>query len=696
MKKQNEKQNKRPLYVYVLVIIAYLASILLPIADIFMIDDYDIAIGMVAQRTYQAHREIENVYITGIRREQAAALVPLPQFNSDEVTTAVLDDVELLFGQLGYLRGLYMPIIGPAPPLPHLEDVERPLPSNSGLIMDVDDLVFAHVIRAPSAEYLRFYEDIIAIFSNILTIGVFEGHLEALRAAIQDDISVRGHDEVFGNFSHAIATGLMRPNVLVDEDALETQRQQAMDEVEPLTFQVGQNIVTAGDIITEEAFMALTELGYVDRDPALLLTGAAGSILIVTIIFFVGLLYMYLMLPELLKNKRKVFLLFTLYMMTLVLMRIMAGLPFYITPIMLFAMLTAVLLDTKLSIVLTVGISLLTLALAPAEAMYLGYLVVCGVYAAIIARYVIVRERFFLSLSSMALVAVLMVLASNFLFEQSLSASAVNSAIFALSTGLVTAFICIGSLTLWESIFEITTPNTLMTLTDPNNTLLRRLTIEAPGTYHHSLVVANLSEAACYDIGANHVLARVGAYFHDIGKMKYPQYFAENQNGENPHDLLPPKDSAAVIIDHVTRGLELARDYKLPLVIRDFIEQHHGTGLIKYFYFMEKKAHPDEEVNEVHFRYPFKVPQTRETAVCMLADTCEAAVRSSISSGKTADELSNFVRMLIKDKLEDGQLNESGLAIKDLDVIAKAFMRVFKGMYHERIPYPSSEPKVAE
>jgi len=176
--------------------------------------------------------------------------------------------------------------------------------------------------------------------------------------------------------------------------------------------------------------------------------------------------------------------------------------------------------------------------------------------------------------------------------------------------------------------------------------------------------------------------------------MKYPQYFAENQSGENPHDTLPPRTSVEVITDHVARGLELSKQHKLPQPIRDFIEQHHGTSLMKVFYFKERSAHPDEDIDENDFRYQFTIPQSPESAVVMLADTCEAAVRSKMTvEGAKIEDMDAFVRVLIKDKLEDGQLNDSGLSIKDLDSIAKAFMRVFKGMYHERVPYPSGTVK---
>jgi putative nucleotidyltransferase with HDIG domain len=275
------------------------------------------------------------------------------------------------------------------------------------------------------------------------------------------------------------------------------------------------------------------------------------------------------------------------------------------------------------------------------------------------------------------------------IFDRAYSATLLNGAAVAAANGIVTVIVCIGSLPIWENLFGIVTILKLQDLSNPNNELLRRLTMEAPGTYHHSLIVSNLAETAAYDIGANADMVRVGAYYHDIGKLKYPQYFIENQAGENPHDTMDPYSSVQVIISHVTHGLELADNYKLPKVIKDFIAEHHGNSLIQYFYYKYQSENPGEVINEDDFRYKSKPPQSKETAIVMLADGVEAAVRAMAPSGKTREEVEDFVRSLIKKILDSGQLANSPLTLKDIDTAIGAFMRVFKGLYHERIPYPN-------
>jgi len=252
--------------------------------------------------------------------------------------------------------------------------------------------------------------------------------------------------------------------------------------------------------------------------------------------------------------------------------------------------------------------------------------------------------------------------------------------------------IAVGSLPLWEVLFGVVTPIKLLDLTNPTNPLMRRLTIEAPGTYHHSLIVANLAESAAYDIGANPHIARAGGYYHDIGKLKYPQYFSENITGRNPHEDMDPLSSAQIIISHIAYGQTLAAEYRLPLFLRDIIYQHHGTSLIRYFYCKAKDMENLEDASTIvdkdDYHYPYMIPQSKEAAVVMLADGIEAAVRSMMNQGKDIGDMEAMINKMIKDKLADGSLADSRLSIRDVDVIGKSFYRVLKGMYHERIPYP--------
>jgi putative nucleotidyltransferase with HDIG domain len=239
-----------------------------------------------------------------------------------------------------------------------------------------------------------------------------------------------------------------------------------------------------------------------------------------------------------------------------------------------------------------------------------------------------------------------------------------------------------------EWLTGIETDMTLLEWSDLNRPLLQRLSLEAPGTYAHTIAIANLAEAACRAIGANALLARVGAYYHDIGKVARPQYFVENQaRGRNPHDVLRPDDSATIIRDHVSAGLDLAVQYRLPRALRAFITEHHGTGAISYF--LEKArtadgAPPDRD----HYQYPGPLPQTAETAVVMLADGIEAATR--VLAEPTVDRIREVVNHIVRQRIEQGQLADAPLTMRQVEIIKAEFTRVLAGMYHNRIDYPAA------
>ncbi|MEY2544319.1 MAG: cyclic-di-AMP phosphodiesterase PgpH [Verrucomicrobiota bacterium] len=279
----------------------------------------------------------------------------------------------------------------------------------------------------------------------------------------------------------------------------------------------------------------------------------------------------------------------------------------------------------------------------------------------------------------------------------------------ALGNGIVTAMIVGGALPMLEHLFQITTDVSWLELSDLNHPLLRRMTIEAPGTYHHSLVVANLAEAAGEKIGANATLCRVCAYFHDVGKLVKPEYFTENMNFErNPHDDLAPTMSALIIIAHVKEGVDLALTHKLNKQIIDVIQQHHGTSLVFYFYqraiqqqedaraggkIMNIREEDIPEVQEESFRYSGPKPQTKESAIVSLADIVESASRSL--EKPTPQKIEQLVNELIEERIADGQLDECDLTLGELRVIAERFRFTLMTMLHTRIAYPKHESKFA-
>jgi putative nucleotidyltransferase with HDIG domain len=275
--------------------------------------------------------------------------------------------------------------------------------------------------------------------------------------------------------------------------------------------------------------------------------------------------------------------------------------------------------------------------------------------------------------------------------EQDVLRTTINALVGIVMGGLA-ASLTLAAFFALSAILDITTPFQLMELSRPTHPLFRRLLLKAPGTYHHTLLVSNMAEEAAERIGADGLLARVGAYYHDIGKTMRPYFFTENRVGNvNPHDRLDPRTSAKIILSHVQDGLDLAEKYGLPSAVRAFIPEHQGTGLILAFYRNAIRAanedgHDTQEVREEDFRYPGPRPQSKETAIVMLADSCEARVRSA-RPGST-DEIERTVREMIKARLDEGQLDESELTLHDLEEIRQAFVSVLQGVFHPRVKYP--------
>lgn len=260
-------------------------------------------------------------------------------------------------------------------------------------------------------------------------------------------------------------------------------------------------------------------------------------------------------------------------------------------------------------------------------------------------------------------------------------------------TALVTPVMTYGLLPLVESTFGITTDFSLLELSNLNHPLLTRLSVEAPGTYHHSIIVGNLAEAASQAIGANSLLARVGSYYHDIGKIEKSEYFVENQfRGENPHEKLTPRMSALILMNHVKRGLELAEKYKLPKSVREIIGQHQGTTVMSFFHQKAlNQKNGGSEVSEVDYRYPGPRPQTKEAAIVMLADTVDAAARTL--KEPTHSRLKGLIEELVDGRFQEGQLDESPLTLRDLERIKESFLLILAGTFHARVEYPEKEEK---
>lgn len=453
-------------------------------------------------------------------------------------------------------------------------------------------------------------------------------------------------------------------------------------------------IIQRGERFTPFNVAKLEAIRAVSQHEEHFLLSVAGISLVVIALIIITSLYFAYYEPRIYANNRYIVLMaFIVVVLTAVGKAVdLSKGPAFLVPIAIGPTLVSLLLGARPAIVIAVATSLLAgLVLGQKFDATLIFLAggIVGAYAVkgVRKRSQLFKAGVFIGIANSFCVVGLGIL-NNFEAQAIL-----NDAAFFLINGMAVGAVTTGTLHLFESLSQITTNITLLELADPNNPLLKELILKAPGTYHHSLIVGNLAEAACDAIGANGLLARVGSYYHDIGKVEKAEYFAENQPiMESQHDKLAPSMSSLIIISHVKDGIDKAKKAKLSAALMDFIEQHHGTGLIYYFYQRALESVDDlTKIEEDGFRYPGPKPQTKETAIVHLADSVEAASRTL--KNPTPANLEEMVRRIINNKFIDGQLDECELTLKDLNIIAAVFSKALTGVYHLRVQYPNEEEK---
>lgn len=643
-----------------------------------------VQVGSVATKRYVAPEDTVDEAATEKLREAAANSVG-PIYKTD---TTVMDK------NVTMVEGVFQELDTVLAGLPEGESfynavqeisLELPVVLSNRQLMAYENLT--------AEQRKAFANDCVSVLKEIYDKGVTADGLTEAKASGLGYLQELAWSSDLKTMAGVILSAAVEPNLIVDEAAVEAAKEEKRAEVDEVLIRKNQKIVDEGEIITQEIYDKLVALNLVSE------TGLEGSLmpmlgsLVITGMLFAA-LYLFFRWGKgnILLKPNEIRMLFTIYMMMVLLIRILANLTiFTIVPVGLFAMLVSLLVGRRMALWLNALFCIIGCFIFNGDVQFLMYALISGTFAALIIQKTDKRSHLIPAALGMAAVDFVTTISLGFFFGEGYSAELLLQSGIGAVTGLLSMIVAVGSLPFWENMFEANTPLRLMELTNPNNELLRKLMIEAPGTYHHSLIVANLAETAVYDIGGNTALARAGAYYHDVGKLRYPQFFAENQSGHNPHDELPPEKSAKIITGHTKGGLELAERYKLPPVVRDMIVEHHGNSLVKFFYFKALKLYGAENVNEADYRYQGRIPSSRESAVVMLADTVEAAVRSMLGHGKTMEEAEAAVKNLMKDKLDDGQLNNSGLTLNELETIRLAFLKVFHGMYHERVSYPEQK-----
>ncbi len=661
---------------------------------------YDLSVGSISHETINATKDVVDEVTTEDRRQAAAnAVEPTYRFE-DGVKEEVLSSLSSLFGELGtvqqYAETLQKEDAGSV-----ISFTDEEIAYAQGLVtgISLSRYQVSTLLRTPKDQFDKMVSLVTTAVSNSLNTTIREGQVAQ---SIQTIIQIVGYQldvSLTQNIVPTVLRACVKPNMTIEQEATEQARQAARDAIEPVVYLQGQNIVREGDRITRSQLEMLRSLGLLKND-SYDLSSYIGALLIVLLSFCSMLLGLRLLNPEILRDPRKLSVTLSVLDLGLVLSIITYRFvnPYFIPTAFVPLLLTALLnpnvgmAGIASSAILISGLAAVGSGTFIYETILLMLTCLSGGMVAVWflkgnpQRVQVVLSGILLAvINSMCIYAVALLTSSD-------SFNPMSTVLWGMGAGILSGALAVGFQIVYEAVFHLATSSKLLELCNPDQPLLRRLQLEAPGTYHHSLIVANLAEAAAEKVGANPYLARAAGYYHDIGKLMRPTYFKENQGAENPHDNLDPYVSAAILTSHTRDGFQLGQKNGLPREMTDIILQHHGDTPVMYFYHKALQMSDGSPVDISEFRYQGPRPNTRESAIVMLADTIEAAVRSM--KGPTPKAINQFIERLVRGKLEDGQLSGSPITLRDIDDICTAFSNVLMGVFHERIEYPEVKHRI--
>lgn len=566
---------------------------------------------------------------------------------------------------------------------------------------NVNDRVFLKLIETSIKEREEGKEIFINALTDVLKKGVTPENMNSATAELKQHIKYSPLNDDFKETLYELVEFAVVENSFFDVEKTMEARKEAASKVEPVIIRAGEIIVREGHTITNEVYEELQLVGLLNEERNIY--PVIGLSLLIILILGIVAHEMYELDRRKQLDKGKIASVVMISFIVVSFMKVISLFTsqtnqlFFVVPVATGVLLVKLLIHERLAIVFAslyaiIGSIIFNGEIAGSLNVEVGVYFFFSQMAAIMFL-VNIKDRLAIVRSGIGISIVNMISVLLFLFlsfeKYSLRDLFVQLGLGA-SSALLSAILTIGLLPFFETGLGILSDTKLLQLSSPHHPLLRKILTEAPGTYHHSVMVANLSETACEAIGANGLLARVGAYYHDLGKTVRPHYFIENQMSiHNPHDVIRPRQSADIIISHPYDGANLLKKHKMPKEIIDIALQHHGTTLLKYFYYKEKEVNPN--VTEKEYRYPGPKPQTKEAAIVCICDSVEAAVRSL--KEPTEQEIINIVSSIVKDRLLDGQFDECPLTVQDLKVIHKTVCETLKGIFHSRIQYPEKEAK---
>lgn len=654
---------------------------------------YDLNEGDISKVSIKAQREIKDEASTKARIDEALKLVEPQYLLKPEVKNSAVSTVESLFNKALQVK---------RSTLADKEKISQ-FSSVGGIVLAEED--YSLLLKMNDDEFMKLKEFLISAISKVYDFSIkynselsADANNESIKRAqefLQMEFNKSTFPKNIRELGTTIGIKLVKPNSFYDKEKTERLKNEVIENTPPVMVKKDQIIVMEGEQITSEKYVLLKSLGLLNTDSRSEWYIYISLGIIVILVLFLQIFYIYKYQKEIYKDWTKLLLINIITCIVLIFARTLNIISPFLIPLAFAPMLMTLLLNHRVSLTINVLNVVLIAAAVNFNVEIIILAVLNTVIGALILQKLHQRNDILFSGIYIAAINVLVTLSIGFLLSNNGGAVIIKDALSLVGSAL-SGILTVGLLPFFESSFDIVTTIKFLELSNPNSPLLKRLLMEAPGTYHHSILVANLAEVAAEEVGGNPVMARVCSYYHDVGKIKRPYFFKENQIGtDNPHNKITPNLSSLIITSHVKDGLELAKDFRLPKVIHDIIEQHHGTSLVKYFYVTAKNSSENpEQINEEDFQYPGPIPTTKESGIIMLADSVEASVRSI--SDPSQSKIENMVNNIIKSKLNEGQLDNCDLTLKDLNKIKAAFIKTLMGIYHQRIEYPKDKWEISK
>ena len=677
---------------------------------------YEVSEGSVSAETITAPRIVENTVMTEALQQAARNNVE-PVYSVDtDLADTLISGAQSFFSAVKSYRNAAEEVRAATAPTQTGEDgVEYPLDdtrewddvisSNDLLAMlvklpvSITDTALGYaILEADDTDIDELQEFVLTTLQSELRAGVSEGDLASTLSEIERDLKLSTFSVWLKSLGETVYEAYMQPTNVIDTVETTRAQEKAAAEVETVYIARGATIVEKGQTLTADQMDLLFSLDLVKGAEATshLAPGVVAYLL------FVYLLLMFYLLAferETFCSSKKMTILALVLSITVLLEWLCYLIDPRITPAVFGVLLTCLLLSKEVAqaVNVTLAMSFALLAGGSGSTMFgsdsilsMASMLAAGQATILIAQRSQKRGSLIAAGATGGFAGAALVAAGGAILEYSWNSIIIYAGL-TMAAALILSVFCVGMLSVWENVFDIVTPARLHELANTNHPLLRRMMMNAPGTYHHSMMTAALAEGAAEIIGANALLARTGAMYHDVGKLRRPQYFKENQNGENIHDTLSPEESAGYIIAHQKDAEAYLARYRMPSAIRKIANEHHGTTLVAYFYYKAKQMQEQdgEPVIERLFRYQGNMPSSKESAIVMLADSCEAAVRSL--NDPSREEIAQMVRKIVQGKMDDGQLKQSPLTLAEIDLIERSFLVTFTGLMHERIRYPGME-----